>query len=49
MSATRISDAGLAKLATMPRLRTLNVASTRVTPQGSAAFEQARPDCVLKR
>ncbi len=44
-----LTDAGLAKLATMPSLRSLTVASTRVTPEGSAAFELARPDCLLER
>ena len=44
-----LTDAGLAKLATMPRLRTLNIASTRVTAAGRDAFAAQCPQCVLER
>ena len=44
-----LSDVGLAKLATIPSLRTLNIASTRVTAAGRDAFAAQCPQCVLER
>jgi hypothetical protein len=45
----KLSDEGLAKLSGLSRLKSLNVVGTRVTAEGIAAFEQARPQCKIVR
>ena len=46
---TKLTDAGLAHLATLPRLQTVRLTGTRITSDGLAAFEKARPRCQIER
>jgi len=46
---TKITDAGLAHLATLRRLQSVRVWGTRVTADGLNAFQQARPQCTIER
>jgi serine/threonine protein kinase len=46
---TALDDAALARLTPLPQLNELVIGGTRVTPEGVAAFQRARPDCKVKR
>lgn len=46
-AATRIGDAGLAKLTKMPNLKTLDVSKSQVTTGGAQYFRQQRPEVTL--
>jgi hypothetical protein len=46
---TKLTDAGLAHLATLPRLQAVRLMGTRVTSDGLGAFEQAHPQCKIER
>ena len=45
LTATKLSDVGLAKLAGLNQLKVLDLGDTAVTEAGSAAFSQALPKC----
>ena len=46
---TTLNDAALARLTPLTRLNELVIEGTRVTPEGVAAFQQALPNCRVKR
>ncbi|MEY2407604.1 MAG: eukaryotic-like serine/threonine-protein kinase [Verrucomicrobiota bacterium] len=46
---TKLTDAGLARLAALPWLRALRVAGTRTTSDGLAAFKKAHPQCKIEK
>src|SRR6185503_1250895 len=49
LAGTKLTDTGLAHLATLPRLLAVRLAGTRISPDGLAAFEEARPQCKIER
>ena len=50
LSGRRITDAGLAQLANLTALETLNLSKTQVTDQGVKNFQQGRlPHCKIDR
>ena len=46
---TKLTDAGLTHLATLRRLQAVRLRGTRITSDGLAAFQQARPQCKIER
>lgn len=46
---TQLTDAGLARLATLPRLANVRLFGTRVTAEGLGAFAEANPKCKIER
>lgn len=49
LAGTKLTDAGLVKLGTLPQLKALRVIRTQVTSEGLAVFEKAHPQCQIER
>jgi len=49
LAQTKLTDSGLARLATLPELKNLRVTGTQVTPEGLAAFARARLECKIEQ
>jgi hypothetical protein len=41
---TKVGDAGLMRLASLPRLKEVSTLRSRITPAGIARFRRERPD-----
>ena len=48
LAGTKLTDAGLARLAALPQLQAVRVSRTSVTPEGLGAFPRARPECKIE-
>jgi len=49
LDGTMVTDAGIAKLSTLTKLKTLSVSQTSVTAEGMAALQKALPNVKIRR